>query len=72
MGWVVRMDNMLFELNNTVFELDKEKYNELRRLCEQLGRCIEDNFPQCTSVVVDADKFVVKEDVIASYFELKL
>lgn len=66
------MDNMLFELDNTVFELDKEKYNELRRLCEQLRCFIEDNFPQCTSVVVDADKFVVKEDVIASYFELKL
>ena len=66
------MDNMLFELNNMVFELDKEKYNELRGLCEQLGRFIEDNFPQCTSVLVDADKFVVKEDVIASYFELKL
>lgn len=59
------MDNMLFELN-------EEKYNELRRLCEQLGRFIEDNFPQCTSVVVDADKFVVKEDVIAGCFELKL
>lgn len=72
MGWVVRMDNMLFELDNTVFELSKEKYNELRRLCEQLGHFIEDNFPQCTSVVVDADKFVVKEDVIAGYFELRL
>ena len=66
------MDNMLFELDNMAFELDKEKYNELRGLCEQLGRFIEDNFPQCISVVVDADKFVVKEDVIASYFELKL
>lgn len=66
------MDNMLFELDKIVFELDEEKYNELRRLCEQLGRFIEDNFPQCTSVVVNADKFVVKEDVIASYFELKL
>ena len=72
MGWVVRMDNMLFEFDNMVFEFDKEKYTELRRLCEQLGRFIEDNFTQCTSVVVDADKFVVKEDVIASYFELKL
>ena len=66
------MDNMLFELDNKVFELDKEKYNELRGLCEQFGRFIADNFPQCTSVVVDADKFVVKEDVIAGYFELKL
>ena len=66
------MDNMLFEFDNMVFEFDKEKYAELRRLCKQLGRFIEDNFPQCTSVVVDADKFVVKEDVIASYFELKL
>lgn len=72
MGWVVRMDNMLFELDNMAFELDEEKYTELRRLCKQLGRFIEDNFPQCTSVVVDADKFVVKEDVIASYFELKI
>ena len=59
-------------MDNMLFQLDKEKYNELRGLCEQLGRFIEDNFPQCTSVVVDADKFVVKEDVIASYFELKL
>ena len=59
-------------MDNMVFELDKEKYNELRRLCKQLGRFIEDNFPQCTSVVVDADKFVVKEDVIAGYFELKI
>ena len=59
------MDNMALELN-------VEDYNELRRLCRLLGRFIEDNFPQCTSVVVDADKFVVKEDVIASYFELKL
>ena len=66
------MDNMLFELDNTAFELDKEKYNELRRLCEQLGRFIEDHLPQCTSGVVDADKFLVKKDVIASYFELKL
>lgn len=59
------MDNMLFELG----EAD---YNELRRLCRLLGRFIEDNFPQCTSVVVDADKFVVKEDVMDGYFELKL
>ena len=66
------MDNMLFEFDNMVFEFDKEKYSELRRLCEQLGRFIEDNITKRTSVVVDADKFVVKEDVIASYFELKL
>lgn len=62
------MDNMVFEFDNMVFEFDKEKYNELRGLCEQLGRFIGDNFPQCTSVVVDADKFVVKEDVIDGYF----
>ena len=59
------MDNMALELN-------VEDYNELRRLCRLLGRFIEDNFPQCTSVVVDADKFVVKEDVMDGYFELKL
>ena len=58
-------------MDNMLFELDEEKYNELRRLCEQLGRFIEDNFPQCTSVVVDADKLVEKEDEIAGYFEIK-
>lgn len=52
--------------------LDEEKYIELRKLCKYLGRFIEDNFPQCTSVIVDADKFVVKEDVMNGYFELKL
>ena len=34
------MDNMLFEFDNMVFEFDKEKYTELRILCEQLGRFI--------------------------------
>lgn len=52
--------------------IDEEKYNELRELCKYLARFIEDNFPQCTSVVVDADKFVVKEDAMNGYFELKL
>ena len=59
------MDNILFDIN-------EEKYIELRELCNQLGRFIEDNFPQCTSVVVDANKFVVKEDLMNGYFELKL
>lgn len=59
------MDNILFGIN-------EEKYIELRELCNQLGRFIEDNFPQCTSVIVDANKFVVKEDVMNGYFELKL
>lgn len=60
----MKMDNIL--------DIDEEKYIELRKLCKQLGRFIEDNFPQCTSVVVDANKFVVKEDVMNGYFELKL
>ena len=59
-------------MDNMVLELNVEDYNELRRLCRLLGRFIEDNLPQCTSVVVDADKFVVKEDVMDGYFELKL
>lgn len=54
------------------FDISDKKYVELRRLCEQLGRFIEDNFPQCTSVTIDADKFVVREDVMNDYFELKL
>lgn len=59
-------------MDNILFDIDEEKYIELRELCNQLGRFIEDNFPQCTSVIVDADKFVVKEDVMNGYFELKL
>lgn len=59
-------------MDNILFDIDEEKYIELRELCNQLGRFIEDNFPQCTSVVVDANKFVVKEDVMNGYFELKL
>lgn len=56
---------------DNIFDIDEEKYIkyiELRELCKQLGRFIEDNFPQCTSVIVDADKFVVKEDVMNGYF----
>ena len=60
----MKMDNIL--------DIDEEKYIELRKLCNQLGRFIEDNFSQCTSVVVDANKFVVKEDIMNGYFELRL
>lgn len=59
-------------MDNILFGTDEEKYIELRELCKQLGRFIEDNFPQCTSVVVDADKFVVKGDIIDGYFGLTL
>lgn len=59
-------------MDNILFGIDEEKYIELRELCNQLGRLIEDNFPQCTSVVVDANKFVVKEDVMNGYLELRL
>lgn len=62
------MDNILFDIDEEKYE----KYIELRELCNQLGRFIEENFPQCTSVVVDANKFVVKEDVMNGYFELRL
>lgn len=59
-------------MDNILFGIDEEQYIELRELCNQLGHFIEDNFPQCTSVVVDANKFVVKEDIMNGYFELKL
>lgn len=59
-------------MDNILFDIDEEKYIELRELCNQLGRFIEDNFSQYTSVVVDVDKFVVKEDVMNGYFEIKL
>lgn len=54
----------------SILDINEEKYNELRKLCEQLGRFIEDNFSQYTSVVVYEDKFVVKEDVMDGYFKL--
>ena len=57
---------------DNILGINEKKYIELRELCFQLGRFIEDNFPQCTSVVVDADKFVVKGDIMNGYFELKL
>lgn len=57
---------------DNILDIDEKKYIELRELCKQLGRFIEDNFPQCTSVIVDADKFVVKENVMNGYFELRL
>ena len=57
---------------NNIFDIDEEKYIELRKLCNQLGRFIEDNFSQYTSVVVDVNKFVVKEDIMNGYFELRL
>lgn len=57
---------------DNILDIDEEKYIELRKLCNQLGRFIEDNFSQCTSVVVDANKFVVKEDIMNGYFELRL
>ena len=62
------MDNILFDIDEEKYE----KYIELRELCNQLGRLIENNLPQCTSVVVDANKFVVKEDIMDGYFELRL
>lgn len=55
-----------------ILNINEEKYIELRKLCEQLGRFVENNFPQCTSVIVDADKFVVKKDVMDGYFELNV
>lgn len=57
---------------DNIFDIDEEKYIELRKLCNQLGRFIEDNFSQYTSVVVDVNKFVVKEDIMNGYFELRL
>lgn len=60
------------KMDNVLFGIDEEKYIELRELCKHLGRFIEYNFPQCTSVIVDADKFVVKADIMNGYFELEL
>lgn len=59
-------------MDNILFGIDEEKYIELRELCLQLGRFIENNFPQATSVVVDENKFVVKGDIMNGYFELML
>ena len=52
--------------------LKEEEYNHFKNLCAFVSKYIEQNFSPQTSVVITADDFVVKEDVINGYFDLRL
>lgn len=55
----------------TDFKIDKEQYNHFRNLCAFVSKYIEENFSPQTSVVITADDFVVKEDIMNGYFDLR-
>lgn len=48
------------------------KYKELHTLCKNVANFIEQNFSPHTNVVINAETFVVKEDILNGYFEMKL
>lgn len=48
------------------------KYGELHTLCKDVANFIEQNFSPHTNVVINAETFVVKEDMLNGYFEIKL
>ena len=52
--------------------IGEEEYNHFKNLCAFVSKYIEQNFSPQTSVVITADDFVVKEDVINGYFDLRL
>ncbi len=49
--------------------VDKQK--ELVKLCNKVADFLEENFSPYTSVVIDANAFVVKEDIMDGYFEIR-
>ena len=61
---------MLHELI-TSHKLNVEQYNEFKDLCACVSKYIEQNFSPHTSVVITANDFVVKEDIMDGYFELR-
>ena len=51
--------------------LDSEKYFKLKDLCRKVSDFINEYCTQHTSVVITQDDFVVKEDVVNGYFEMR-
>lgn len=50
----------------------KEKQKEFVKLCNNVSDFLEENFSPYTSVVIDANAFVVKEDIMDGYFEIRV
>ena len=55
----------------TSHKVEKENYNHFRKLCALVSKYIEQNFSPHTSVVISANDFVVKEDIMDGYFEFR-
>ena len=51
--------------------LGVEKQKELLKLCNKVAD-LDENFSPYTSVVIDANAFVVKEDIMDGYFEIRV
>ncbi len=51
--------------------LGVEKQKELLKLCNKIADFLDENFSPYTSVVIDANAFVVKEDIMDGYFEIR-
>lgn len=52
--------------------LEVEKQKELVKLCNQIADFLDENFSPYTSVVIDANTFIVKEDIMDGYFDIKV
>lgn len=50
--------------------VDKQK--EFVKLCNKVADFLDENFSPYTSVVIDANAFVVKEDIMDGYFEIRV
>ena len=50
--------------------IDKQK--EFVKLCNKVANFLDENFSPYTSVVIDANAFVVKEDIMDGYFEIRV
>ena len=55
----------------TSYKVNKESYNHFKNLCAFVSKYIEQNFSPHTSVVINANDFVVKEDIMDGYFEFR-
>lgn len=51
--------------------LDTKKYLCLKELCHAVSDFIDKHGTQHTSVVITSDDFVVKEDIVNGYFEMR-
>lgn len=52
--------------------INDTNYERLHRLCNDVSKFIEENFSPHTSVIINSDTFVVKEDMLNGYFDLRV